>query len=366
MTQRTDQAEDTVGTCILPMLGLTLLVMGLGAWILWAWTEGHVPAWLVFIVHIISCLSFLGLAYGYRRLGRSWRLAVVAFPIVLVLGPIGALGMFLTTILYAWYRKRATPFEVWYREILPEQITPPEERLIERLLVWGEETEIQHQQPMPFADVLAAGSRSEKQSAITLMLRNYHPSFAPAFREALSDSDNAVRVQAASAITRIEENFLADNLLLERRRASHPNDVKNLAKLAKHYDEHASSGLSDEETLAARRQKAELAYQQLHELKPDDAIVLWSFGRLLIRSERYNEAAKIFEKALDLSVDAVDPLQRVWYWECLYNQARYAELRQQVRTHYEQIPKDTVLPQALLDSIDLWLADDIHAELVSA
>jgi len=364
MSHKISQQPNTDLTCVVPMAGLALLTTAIDITTLWAWSNDSVPGYVGLLIHLFTSLLFLLFSFWLHRIKRSRLLASIAFPIVLVMGPVGSLGMLLTSLLYVWYRKRSTPFEVWYREILPEQTTPPEEHLIERLRIWGEEIKIQQHEPIPFVDVLATGSRAEKQSAITLIQRNFHPSFAPALKEALNDKDNAVRVQAASIITKMEEEFLANTLLLESRKESHPDDYENLIKLARHYDDYALAGLSSAETLVEYRQEAEKSYQQLLELRSNDPLLLWLWGRLLVRSERSDEATEIFEKALEITEDVADPLHRVWYWECLFNQSKYSKLREQIKRHFEQIPRDAVLPQAILDSIDLWIINDIQKELV--
>lgn len=349
-------------TCILSVMFSTILVAMLQIFALWAWNAGFISMLAVLLTHIFCGLFFFGISRWYRRLNRDCSLADIACPIVIVLGFVGAMGIFLTSILYLWYRRKATPFEIWYREILPDRITPPEERLIERLMIWGEDADLQNREPIPFADILSSGGIAEKQYAITLMLRNFHPSFAPAFRQALADPDNAVRVQAASAITHIEEIFFAENLVLERRKSTHPNDTENLAKLAKHYDQHASAGLGGSETSNELRVKADLTYRELYEKQPENA-TLWLHGRLLVRSGRLDEATKIFEMALTEDNDNIGLLQRIWYWECLYEQHRYTELRARIAACREHITDETILPHELLDSIGLWKIEDINQEL---
>ena len=323
--------------------------------LLWAWDVGGISVRTLAALHLGICLGFLLAPLYLRKLLTSMQKTMFAWigVTVMLLGPVGAFGIALITLLYARYYRKSTPFDEWYKDLIPDQVTSQEERLVERLRSWQAEAERQ-QVPMPFADVLAEGSREEKITAITLMLRHYNASFAPAFREALNDADSAVRVQAASAITRIEENFLAENLSLEQRRAAQPGDNACLLKLAKHYDDHAAAGLCDTGSIAEYRRKAESAYRELHQNSPKDTGVLWSLGRLLIRAKNLKEAAVILEKALLLNNDTAKPSQRVWYWECLYEQQRYAELRQQVRQHFHEIPSQTLLPQNLIDSINLW------------
>ena len=343
---------------VLFVLGVCLVTGSIQLLLLWGWSMGQLSGLLAFVLHGLCCTLVFALTRYYRAKSNKAPLIELLFLFLLVLGPVGALCLLLSAFLYLGYRRKATPFEKWYREIMPEYITQPEERLIERLMIWGEEAAYQHHDPVPFADILSAGNQAEKRAVLTLMLRNYHPSFAAVFLNALKDSDSAIRVQAASAITRIEENFLAENIILEGRQASHPDDLNNLLKLAQHYDERATAGLSDAKTLSGYRERAESLYQYMHEKQPKNTALLWSWGRLLIRAGKFTRAAQVFEKALVLTGDLASPLERVWYWECLYEQGRYAELRLEIKKHRNQIPKNSLLPRALVDSIALWARDD--------
>jgi tetratricopeptide (TPR) repeat protein len=291
---------------------------------------------------------------------------LLTFPIVLVLGPIGAIGILFTALVFAVSRESATPFDIWYEEILPENMTPPEEKMVEYLRLWGEEAEAQSHNLIPFTDILVSGSAEEKQNAIDIMVRNYHPSFAVVLRSALNDPTNTIRAHAVAAITRIEEIYQDKAFLLERRMAEYPDDLENILNLAKHYDEHAHAGLSDADTLVEHRFQAEKLYCKLHDsMGATNSSVFWLLGRLLLRDERSAEALLAFEEALEMSDGIAVPQQRIWYWECLYNLRYFAKLREQVRAHYVQVTSHPGLPQPLLDSIELWVGDDTQFAAVA-
>lgn len=351
--------------CLLTMMLILLLVTELDLWLLSIWAEGELAFLLVLLPHFLASSLFLLHTVFCRLLDQGWGFSALTFLMVLVLGPLGAAGMVMSALFYIMYRSTATPFEIWYKEILPEQTTTPEEMLIERLRAWSQETEQQHRELVPFTDVLISGSISEKETAIDLMVRNYHPIFAHALRAALADSCNAVRAHAVAAITKIEEVFLAETLLLERLKNKHPNDFENLLALARHYDNHANAGLGDSASQIEYRHKAEALYRHLQELRPDDESIDWALGRLLVRDNRISEASDIFEGALKKSGGVVDPLQRIWHWECLYNLQRLTNLREEIRHHQRQIPAGSDLPQSLLDSIELWRNDKIDAEAIT-
>lgn len=346
--------------CLLSMYITVIAVLGFDIWSLAIWNAGQISFLQFVLMHSLACGIFpLQAAICWWLQYPSW-FALLAFPIVLVLGPIGAAGMLMTATIYFRSHESATPFEVWYRGLLPEQMTPPEERIIEHLHIWGQHAEEQHRELVPFTDVLMSGSVEEKQHAIDIMVRNFQPSFAPILRGALNDSSNIIRTHAVAAITRIEEIFLDRTMEMERLTVDFPDDFEHVLALAKHYDDHANAGLSDVDTLDEYRQKAEKLYRKLHELWPEDADILWLLGRLLVRSKRMSEAADTFEQALQISDDYVCPLQRVWYWECLYELRRFEQLRKEIHNHYTQVSNDTDLPEVLLEAVELWMSDNIR------
>lgn len=351
--------------CLLTMFVSLLAVLAIDLWLLRVWNQGQASFQLIYFEHILSSSLFLFHGGFCWLMGQSWRFSVLNFLMVLALGPLGVAGMLLTAMLYIRYRQTATPFETWYKQILPEQITPPEEMLIERLRIWSQESEDQHRELVPFTDILISGSIKEKETAIDLMVRNYHPIFARALRAALKDSCNAVRAHAVAAITKIEEMFLAETFLLERRKVHHPSDYDNLLALARHYDEHANSGLGDTDILLEHRHKAEKLYRYLHSERPEDAGILWELGRLLVRDNRMSEACDIFETALKISADVVEPMQRIWHWECLYDLRRFGQLREEIQRCPKPLSRKYDLPASLVESIDLWMNNDIKAGVQS-
>ena len=313
---------------------------------------GDIPP-LVLLVGHVTLAAFWLLALPLCA-GRDRRLPWFGALAQLCLGPLGAAGLLLAAMFYAVMRRRATPFEEWYRSVLPDQISPPEEQLMERLRAWSEETRLGHHEPVPFVDILSTGSRADKQAAIALMARHYDPQFAPALRAALNDSDNAVRVQTASAITRVEEQFLARALVLERELERRPDDVGALWAVAQHYDAHASGGLSDPDAVVSQRRRAEQAYRRLMALEPGNGRAYWALGRLLVRAGRMREAARVFEQALSLPDAADHAGWRIWYCECLYCLKRYAELRREVSGRMSGLTEPGAVAPALADAVRLW------------
>ncbi len=353
-----DSVHNSGRYCLLAMFLSVIIVLILDIWLLSSWTDGQAAFFTILALHCLASSLFLIQSAMCWWLHRAWGFGLLTFPLVLVLGPVGAIGILLTALVFVFSRESATPFDTWYEEILPEKMTPPEERMIEYLRLWGHEAEVQHRDLIPFTDILVSGSVKEKQSAIDIIVRNYHPSFSAVLRGALKDPVNTIRTHAVAAITRIEEMYQDKTLLLEEKMVQYPGNAESILNLAKHFDEHANAGLSDVDTLTEHRLQAEKLYRQFHDLDATNTSVLWLLGRLLIRDERSREALLVFDKALKISGNVAKPQQRIWYWECLYDLRCFSKLREQVQMYYEQISVDPELPEPILESIALWVSHE--------
>lgn len=361
-----DDAEKEVRipppVCVLHGLLPVVLAFVAESSLVWLWHIGALNMLMIGISHLLASLLPLVTVRDCGKEGLDERLAWLGSLTVLFLGPIGALGTIWASLSYYRYRKNARPFDDWYRSILPTQNISRSERLIERLKAWGRESENStHGEPVPFNELISMGSRSDKQLAIAMMARNYNSAFAPAFKQALADEDNAVRVQAASAITRIEDQYHQTAMRLEqqvKRRGNH----KNYKALAEHYDHHANAGLTDDDSIKELRTKARKAYEAALDKQPKDYSTLWLLGRLLVRMREIKQASTVYEQAFKLNSQA-KVTDRVWYWECLYREKRYPELRTQVETYFESLPEDIYLPPTLLDTLRLWAPNKKSVEL---
>lgn len=344
---------------VLPLL-LSLVADGT---LMWMWHIGALSLLGQVLLHpFAAALTVISIG-ACKRDGLDERLPWLAFLTVMFLGPLGALGMIWAVLMYARFRRHATPFDVWYRTILPAQDVSRSEALVQRLRAWGQRDE-QSRKPVPFPEIMQGGTRADKQLAIALMSRNFNAAFAPAFKQALADDDNAVRVQAASAITHIEEQFLKASLRLEREVKRHPRSAVAWLDLARHYDEQANAGLADPDAIEAVRTKAAESYQQALSLDPENYDILWALGRLHVRTGDVEPAIAAFEKAFTLRAK-VPSSQRVWYWESLYRANRFTLLRDDVRAHLGDQTERLSLAPGVLDSVALWAGEEPSTEVTS-
>jgi len=278
---------------------------------------------LAFLGHLVVSALLDLLWRRVKARGGDERLFLLLAVTTPLAGPIGPAGVGVTMVLGNWFARRAQSFEDWYESLFPVEETDAGREVA--LLVKGinalpnGETNV-----LPLNDILSFGSFAQKQAAVTLMTKYYRPDFAPALHKALSDETNAIRVQAATAMAKIESEFLERSMRLAKAAAEAPDDPRQLAALAAHHDAYAFSGVLDPKLEEETRQKAVAAFRRLIELEPENIEARSAVGRLLVRQHRFAEAADWYGR---WRAETWPVATRLWHAEALYALGRYADLR---------------------------------------
>jgi tetratricopeptide (TPR) repeat protein len=201
-------------------------------------------------------------------------------------------------------------------------------------------------------DTISHGSVDQRIAVIATVTRNFRPVFAPILKAAIADANPEVRVQAATAITKLTDDFVGRAQALEAAAAQAPGDAARLRALAKAYDEYAYTGILDAALEQNNRQRALQLWITYCERVPDDAEALLAVGRLLMRLERHALAAQWLEKAF---AEGRATRQAVlWYMEVLYALGRTDALRAIAAQTVTDLAQDrTLLPKAV-SAAQLW------------
>jgi hypothetical protein len=304
--------------------------------------------------HLLVVGLLVGAAALHRRGGgRSAPLFVLLAISTTFFGPLGAAGSFLVVLLRFIFPADDQTFEAWYRALFPEDDVEDEQRLAALLnRAAGQAGEVSIG---PLFDILSHGTRAQKQIAIAVMTRGFHPVFAPALRMALRDSDNAIRVQAATSMTTIENSFMKRAVTLEKAAREAPESAEALKAMAVFNDDYAATGLLDPLRERRSRRTALDTYLKYLELRPDDGAARLAVARLLIRRKRYAAASTVLERCQrdGLFTSNMAP----WYMECLFHLRRYAELRNYARAHAGEVGQLDKFPIRVVEMARLWAGD---------
>lgn len=266
-------------------------------------------------------------AYGMRSRVRQDPVFLVFAVSAVFLGPLGIVGGSVAALARRIFALRARPFGEWYASLFPETAQSRVQALYQRLVLRGHGPG-RRVTVAPFADVMALGSLQEKQTVIGLIAARFRPEYAPALRAALNDPEAAVRVQAASAVARIEQQFLQKGIALEERLAAAPGDRATLLDAAEHHEALAQCGLIDEGRAEAAAHTALKLRLRLLAAAPKAAGAedcLAATSRLLLRLDRPDDVVRLLAPAVLRSAPAPQVIGP--YLEGLFRLRRFVELR---------------------------------------
>lgn len=338
---------------------IATLLHGLNAYVLF-WHEGSLV--LFAVVHVVLAGVVLFMAAGLQKIGRDARFMLLLGTTTAGLGVFGAFGTMLSVLVHLWFMRVSQTFAEWFASIFPRQKLSRPERVFDDL-TYGRDQNPQAYSVVPFLDVMEIGSEAQKRKALSRMTEFFEPQFASAFKKALGDPSNAIRVQAATAVTKIENRFLEELMKITELARRYPKDANIKLALAEHYDDYAFTGVLDEERESVNRMRALEFYQEYLDLKPGDINVRIRTGRLMLRLNMEQEAADWFNRCL-LDGYSSDSLI-IWYLEALFRAGRFSDLRKNARLHrnrlrsyYEDLPQ-------LAETVELW-AGEIHERVVEA
>jgi polysaccharide biosynthesis protein PelE len=314
------------------------------------------PRWIGWgmIVHILWAVVLGGWAYRAPRAVKDRR-----FPWLLALwtpltGPIGAGGCLLTLFLACRYRRAATRFEDWYASLFPELEMRHPQLLVETIERSGSAGSPMAE-VLPFTDVLSFGTKEEKLEAIIRMTRKFQPGFAPLLKQALNDPINAVRVQAAAAITKIENDFLNESERLAREAKERPDDPDLLREIGRYCDNYAFTGLLDSLREQDNRVRALSAYRDYLRHVPGDWEIRLAAGRILMRQGDYRQAVGWFEDSL--AAGCAIPQMVLWLMEALSRLGRYEEVRELARRYRLELQDETEFSAEIIGAVRLWAGE---------
>lgn len=320
--------------------GLTLaLVDGVspGGWI--GWGVGHAA--------VVAALAVWTLIRRRRRVDERFAgLLVIG---TAFLGPSGPLCVGLSAAAHAVFRRYATGFHDWYLSLFPESESDPAQELYE-LIVTGRER-AGAAAVESFTDVMTVGSPQQKQAVIALVSRHFRPSFTPALKLGLADSDPSVRVQAATATARVEHEFNERWQKLERVADGAPESAAARHALARHLDDYAFCGLLDANREQELRRKALEHYRAALAAAPAEEGLRNDLGRLLLRVGLVGEAAETLAPA---AAESRDRRLLAWYAESLFRLRRFDELRALCRGRANDFADSAAIFDALGDVVALW------------
>lgn len=290
-------------------------------------------------------------AWAYQPAVRGSQYGLLLWIATAAFGPLGPGGVLLAMTMEWYYRRKATGIEAWHAMLFPPSHIDEQAELWRRIGQRASDLPNAQQQVTPFLDVLTFGSVPQRQSVIAIIVQQFHPAFAPALKAALRDDHNVIRVGAATAIARLENEFLEKTMSLEAAAREQPDDADAMLALARHYDDQAFTGLLDTTREQDCRVRATDGYERYLATHPDDTAIRFRLARLYQRRRLWSEAERLFRRLADEGY----PGAHHWLMESLFVQGRFADLRA-VASGFDDDAVGQIDPAApeIADTIALW------------
>jgi len=306
---------------------------------------------LAVAVHVATCavLAVASLARADDR--DEHRLVQILAATLPFFGPLAPILLLLIYPVYLRFRAKATPFAVWYRELFPEG-EPFLSAQLYQSIVRREVPRGDYSPVVSYMDVIGHGTMEQRIAVVSTVARNFRPVFAPVLKAAIADANPEVRVQAATAIAKLTDDFVGRVQALETAVARAPADAPLMRELAKAYDEYAYTGILDQALEQNNRVRALQLWLNYCELEPDDREASLAVGRLLMRLERHNLAGQWLERAF---AEGRATRQAVlWYMEVLFALGRTDALRAIAAQTVTELAQDRTLSSKAVSAAQLW------------
>jgi len=271
-------------------------------------------------------LSTIALAAAWARIAnrRDDRFGFMLMLMTVAAGPFGAGICFLAALVHERCAPSTLSPAEWIESLFEREPDRESDRLHERI-AFGLDNFDAVTSVEPFADILANGAILQKQMAIAKIARYFRPAFAPLLLQAARDTNAAVRVQAATALAKIERDFMARYIKLENTLKDLPDRDPAKLKLAELYDEYAHAGLLDEGNRNELRLKAIGIYEACL-AKRDNTEWRCKLARLYLRQNQPEKTCEWLEPV----VKGKNPPRgaMLWYMEALFRLKKFSDLRE--------------------------------------
>jgi hypothetical protein len=289
-------------------------------------------------------------AWLCRPVWRGTRHGALLLMVIAAFGPLGGFGMLLAAAVERHQALRSPSVDERYEMLFPPAEPDAQSGLWRRI---GQRAHDRRRESdvTSFLDILTFGSVPQRQTAIGIMAQQFKPEFSPALRAAVRDEHNVIRVQAATAIARLEQQLFERTVALEATVARDASNASAVLALAGHFDDQAFAGLFDPTREAMCRTRAAELFARYLEVRPVDQAVELRLARLLLRQGRATDA----EPRLRRLAEAGHRTARLWLMECLFTQGRYEDVRA-VAGGWDVAgdDKDGLAPPGVRATVDLW------------
>lgn len=248
-------------------------------------------------LHFLIILTLIWLLTLFKSKNLDMRFLILLVLFTGTLGPPGAFIILLSIILFVLYGRLVTPLKTLINTFFPESEMTESQIAYERIF-YNLDQYHPEKVPIPFKDIMLFGSYQQKRITIEKMLRYFRPEFTEALLAGLKDKSNSIRVQAATALSAIDNDFFNEYLYLQNLTKQYPDDLVLLKEYASHCADYAASEILDPDRAQKMRESAILAYEKYLQFKKDDIKTKAILGKLYVLNREYSIAKEYLKKLI--------------------------------------------------------------------
>ena len=302
------------------------------------------------IAHTASILTFLTGCIILHKKQYDIKSCAMLLIYSAILGPIGIFSMTAMSIIYILTYRSSTDFLSWLSALFPEYSGSKSEDIFEQIIYSGN-SESDTVEIEPFSDIMEYGTIEQRQLAIVRISQHFKPKFAPILLNALHDEENTVRVQAASALATIEDNFSRRYQTLKKETAAEDVDKTQLFQFAFLCNEYANSGLiASERSYELRNSIIETTLAYLN-IDPDNLSIKMLLAHNYFFIKEYEKAETVLEETLKTEINSENSQL---YLSTLFKQKKFDKVSTYCVRNYLRIKAIPNLPLNHLKAVKLW------------
>ncbi len=332
---------------------LALCTVAEGATAFWLFHASKSMLVLALFTHLLLCLFYLGLLYFYQKKDEvvNYNFMLIAGAVSLIIPVYGMTG--LTIIFFAIGNN--TENEQDYFEFDDSKLSSKLDEILTQLdedIIGFIRSE---QNIDALKDIFLSGDQQLEETAIQKLNQLGTKAAVTILQTVVEQSKTDVKILAASALTAIEEKTVEKIESLQSSLAAEPENPQGLLELAQAFDLYCHLGVLDSSLITYYQNLGIEYFRKYCQLAPQDNRARTELGRLLLKSQRFEEAKSLFRELVEEYAD--DFNAKIWLAETYYADGEYHLLRQTCR----EIEATGDVPEICADTVSWWTSD-IFAE----
>jgi tetratricopeptide (TPR) repeat protein len=243
---------------------------------------------LIFLLHSIACAAPVILVFHSMRKKKDLCYPILLFLSTYAAGPFGLGGFLLVLASRPLYSRIFSSSELWFKELFPDKIQDSFSEISDRIDAgWDDFTKTS--EVFSFQDLFSYGTMVQKQAVLDAIVKDFNPVYAKLLKQGLKDPINAIRIQAAAIIEKIDVKFDKKKVLLRKKWQKDKRKIEALQELAKHCDMYGTLGLLNEVEAYTVIDEAILYYEELLKKDPSDEKSSIAIAKLLLYQKKYQD-----------------------------------------------------------------------------